>query len=193
MRTSTMICRQIFYYVEEGPFSIRDFLDYGSRAAVDQTFYRLVKAGRLIRVARGVYLKSTAPFPSTLAVAKVKAAAFCRVIAVHGGRAAQALHLTEDKSFEHTYAISGRTSSFQFNGETIRLIGTAARKLYFGDSPIGLAVRALWHLGNQNCDPCQVAQATWEFGRSDRATLKQSGKIMPAWMRENFASLNKIA
>lgn len=35
----------------------RDFLDIGSREAVDQALSRLVKAGRLRRVGRGLYDK----------------------------------------------------------------------------------------------------------------------------------------
>ena len=47
----------------------RDFLDIGSREAVDQALSRLVKAGKLRRIGRGLYdqprmsavLKRTAP------------------------------------------------------------------------------------------------------------------------------------
>lgn len=40
---------------EGGVLSPREFLHLGSRAAVDQAFSRLVKAGRLLRVTRGGY------------------------------------------------------------------------------------------------------------------------------------------
>jgi hypothetical protein len=191
MFTAASIRRQIFYGIGDQPFSIRDFLRYGSRAAVDQVFYRLVKAGRIVRVARGVFIKNTAPYPHALTVAKVKAAAFCRAIASHGGRAAHILKMSDDKSFEHTFAASGRTSSFRFGTTTIRFIGTAARKLHLLDAPVGLAIRALWHLGRQACDRYAVSLATWSFGRTDRQLLRQSHHVMPDWMRSCFASLNR--
>ncbi len=82
--TSSQIRRHIFSLNDDRPFSIRDFLNYGSRAAVDQTFYRLVNLGIVIRVARGIYIKATANSPAVLEIARVKAAAFHKHIIQHG-------------------------------------------------------------------------------------------------------------
>jgi len=41
---------------EGGVLSPKEFLHLGSRVAVDQAFSRLVKAGKLLRVARGTYV-----------------------------------------------------------------------------------------------------------------------------------------
>ena len=40
---------------EGGVFSPKEFLHLGSREAVDQTFTRLVKGKKLLRVGRGLY------------------------------------------------------------------------------------------------------------------------------------------
>ncbi|MGU1856449.1 DUF6088 family protein [Pseudomonas aeruginosa] len=40
---------------EGGVLTPKEFLHLGSRAAVDQAFCRLVKIGRLLRIARGIY------------------------------------------------------------------------------------------------------------------------------------------
>ncbi len=49
------------------------------RAAVDQTFYRLVNLGIIIRVARGLYIKATSKLPDVGEIAQAKAAAFHKI------------------------------------------------------------------------------------------------------------------
>src|SRR5579883_2688021 len=97
MSAPSYIRRHINNLAGDKPFSIRDFLIYGPRNIVDQVFHRLLVQGRIIRVARGVYIKDTSPLPSPLEVVKVKAAAFGRIIAVHGSQASAQL-VDEPKS-----------------------------------------------------------------------------------------------
>jgi hypothetical protein len=178
------------------PFSIRDFLAYGTRAAVDQAFARLLKNGEVIRVARGLYIKGNAPPPSVLEVAIAKATAFRRTIAIHGSRAALHLRLHEhiapiQGKGEHCFAASGRSTSFRFGNQIIRFIGTSARKLYFADSKPGLAIRALWHLGQMACSMAVASEAIRPFGRSDREDWKLHADIMPEWMHDVFHSITR--
>src|SRR5262249_39792644 len=138
MWTTAQIRRQLARMAGTKPFSIREFLACGARAAVDQAFARLVKNGELIRVARGLYIKATSPLPSVLEVALAKAAAFQRTIAMHGSQAALLLKISEKLSQnqtvkEHVFATSGRSSSFRFGNQVIRFVGASARKLQLGD------------------------------------------------------------
>jgi hypothetical protein len=189
MFAAARIRHHINNFVDDKPFSIRDFLIYGSRAAIDQALSRLVKSGEIIRVARGLFIKKTAPFPSVLEVAKAKAAAFHRTIATHGSKAAQVLKLASKPSREYVYAVSGHSSSFRFGKAVIRLIGTCARKMHLGDEPVGLAIRALWHLGKRACNTHLASSAVQSFRRSDRRQLKQSIRLMPGWMQLCFPAL----
>jgi hypothetical protein len=196
MWTTAHIRRQLARMIGTKPFSIRDFLAFGARAAVDQAFARLVKNGEVIRIARGIYIKPNSPLPSAFEVALVKAAAFRRIIAVHGARAA--LHLKicgnsieNQSNNEYVFACSGRSSSFRFGNQVIRYVGTSARKLHFGDSRPGLAIRSLWHLGKNICTMEMASQAVRPFFRSDHQEFKQQADIMPAWMQELFLSIKR--
>src|SRR5277367_596139 len=112
MYTATLIRRHIHQLKEDKPFSVRDFLNYGSRNAVDQVFHRLVKSGQIIRVARGLFVKHTSPMPSILDVALAKALAFGKTIVTHGSQAAHQLSLCANTADESVYACNGSSSSF---------------------------------------------------------------------------------
>ena len=133
MDTALFIRRHINLLKDDKPFSIRDFLNYGPRNAVDQVFHRLVKSGRIIRIARGVFIKETSPKPSILDVALTKAKAFGKRLFVHGSQAAFELRLwanpmTEATGGEAVYACDGASSAFRFGDTLIRFINTSARK-----------------------------------------------------------------
>jgi len=55
MRTSETIRQAIADQPHGAVFSSADFLSAGTRAAVDQALFRLMKAGTSVRVARGLY------------------------------------------------------------------------------------------------------------------------------------------
>src|SRR5271154_2432076 len=147
MSAPTYIRRHIFKFVADKPFSIRDCLIYGSRNLVDQVFHKMLKQGRIIRVARGVYIKSSAPKPSALEIVEVKAAAFGRTIATHGSNAAAKLNKQCKGDDNLIFACSGPTSSFRIGQRKVRLMHASIRKMKLGDTATGLAIRALWHLG----------------------------------------------
>ena len=182
MYTAARIRRHINNLTDDKPFSIRDFLNYGLRGAVDQVFFRLTKSREIIRVARGLYIKCGVAMPSILEVATVKAAAFGRKIVIHGMEAACQLELSCKTIQGPVYACSGRTSSFRFGDIRIHFKGVSSRKLHLRDTVPGLAVRALWHLGKIACDTQLASRALLKFNRLDREILKQSARAMPSWM-----------
>ncbi len=127
--TSSQVRRHIFRLNDDKPFSIRDFLNYGSRAAVDQTFYRLVNLGIIIRVARGLYIKATSKLPDVGEIAQAKAAAFHKYIVQHGQNAAYTLKLIDShRSNKYIFACIGHSSSFRFGNDVIQLVGIVQEK-----------------------------------------------------------------
>lgn len=56
MSLPSMILERSRTHPEGTVLSPKEFLNLGSRAAVDQAFCRLTKAGQLDRVARGIYI-----------------------------------------------------------------------------------------------------------------------------------------
>jgi hypothetical protein len=192
MYTASHIRRHIDTICTDKPFSIRDFLIYGTRNVIDQVFYRLVTYGHVIRVARGVYIKNTAPMPTVAEVAMVKAAAFCKKIAIDGPEALCVIGLKDKSHKRYIFATSGCSSSFRIGNSVVRFRTRSGRKMQLGDSPVGLVIRALWHLQKKACDDKTAAAAVAKFEKKDRQILRQSVALMPAWMHNCFASFARM-
>jgi hypothetical protein len=188
MDTSTFIRRHILRLPNGMIFSTREMLNYGKRSAVDQCLYRLVKTGRIVRLAWGLFIKENpgTALPSTLIVATEKAKAFGRRILSDAADAAKLLGLTTFGNSRLTYAIQGYSSSFKYGKTTIHFKGICARKMALGDDLVGLAIKALWQFGKERCDQHAIAKATAQFNRPERMQFHQSCHLMPAWMTNIF-------
>jgi hypothetical protein len=191
MFTTSKIRRQIFHFQDNKPFSVRSYLHLGPRAAVYRTFSRLVKAGIIIRISYGLFIKADAPWPSIYEVAKTKADAFHKEIFTHGAVAAHALKLVDNSPNKSIFACSGATSNFKFGDIVIHLTGICARKRKLADSKAGLAIRALWHIGKKLCTFESIQLACAPFQASDNHMFKQSRNLMPAWLHYFFTLVEK--
>jgi len=195
--TSTFIRRHIYLLPEGKLFSTRLFLSYGKRAAIDQCLYRLVKAERIIRVTRGLFVKWSpkVSMPSLYEVAKAKAEAFGKEIYTCGRDAAKHLGLIQNTKLldfiqnetnQPIFAVSGKTSSFQYGDKRITLKGISAKYLKLGDSFAGKTIRGLLYLGKQiNCAEV-LDKATLFINRENKQELRRSTKHMPAWMSDEL-------
>lgn len=94
-------------------FTPSDFLDLGSRAAVDQALSRIARAGRLRRVTRGLYDypridPQLGPLtPSTYAVAQALARETGSLVQVAGAQAANMLGVSLQVPAQTTYLTDG--------------------------------------------------------------------------------------
>ena len=192
MSVASYVRRHLNNLIDDKPFSIRDFLIYGPRSSIDQIFQRLLKEVRVYRVARGVYMKDTSPQPSIDEIVKVKAAAFGRTIATHGAAALNRLTNKRKGILRLTFACSGATSSFRIGNLIVRFKRASARKMQQGDSPVGLVIRALWHLGKCALTIETAAQVVSGFTRDDRRIFRLSAALMPQWMRDCFAQFSRM-
>ena len=187
------IRRHINNLPDDKPFSIRDFLIYGPRHTVDQVFHRLVAQGRIIRLARGVYIKEESRrMPSLTEIIAVKVASFNRKIVIHGSKAATKLTKEGENQTPIVFATNGASSAFRVGNYIVRLIRASTRKIQSGDSPTGLAIRALWHLGKRGCDAEIAAKMVWRFQQNDRKELRRSAALMPQWLRDCFACFARM-
>jgi hypothetical protein len=171
---------------EGGVLSPREFLHLGSRAAVDQAFTRLVRAGRLLRVARGSY---TAPMssrfgtraPAPHKVVESMAAAGGETVVSHGAAAANALGLTQQVPIREAYLTTGRTCRLKL-GRSEVIVKRAPRWMFvLGSQPAGAAIRALAWLGPDLAQESieklhrSLPEAEWQALTRHRASL-------PSWM-----------
>ena len=102
----------------------KDFLDLGSREAVDQALYRLVKAGQLRRVGHGLYdmprisevLKRPAPVDLDAAIAALARRDGVRIMP-DGLVAANQLRLTNAVPAKASYVTDGTRGRSRSTGE----------------------------------------------------------------------------
>ncbi|MDP3510488.1 MAG: DUF6088 family protein [Candidatus Melainabacteria bacterium] len=180
--------RNIVAFIERLPqdswFATRQVLEFGSREAVDQSLYRLVKCGFLLRIARGVFTLNDESLKvfEPLAVASFKANVFKKSVAVHGLEIAKKLGLVSYRSDDPTFCVHGVSSSFQSVEKKICLQNFSARKTALGDSPLGQAIRALWFLGKDRCDSQAVHTAIAMLSDAEIKELTSSAHLMPGWL-----------
>lgn len=173
---------------EGGVLSPREFLHLGSRAAIDQALSRLSGQGKLLRVARGVYVapvssrfgvRSPAPEKVVLSMAAQNG----ELVAPHGATAANALGLTQQVPIREVYLTSGRTRKLKLGRSEVLVKHVPSWMLALGTGPAGAAVRALAWMGQ-----AQVAQSLVALRRNlpptEWRTLASSRAALPSWMAQ---------
>lgn len=172
------------------PFTPKALLDCGTRASVDQTLSRLVKAGVIERVARGVYVRPEVSrfvgkvMPEPLKVAETVARTTGSIVQVHGAEAARRLELTTQTPTRPVFITSGPSKHIRVGNTEIRLQHVCQRKLALAGRPAGLALTAMWYLGREEVTPAVVQKIRRKLGPSEFAALKSATSSMPAWMSD---------
>ena len=135
-------------------FTPADFLDVGSRAAVNQALARLTKGGALRRLARGLYdypqvhpkLGLLAPAPD--AVAKAVARKTGSRLQIAGAQAANTLGLSTQVPARSVYLTDGPSRRVVLGKRIIDLRHAAPKHLVAaGGIMAGTVVQALRHMG----------------------------------------------
>jgi hypothetical protein len=141
----------------------KDFLDLGSRAAVDQALSRLVRDGQLRRVGRGLYdlprvsptLNQPAPADLDSAVAALARRDNIRVMP-DGLVAANRLGLTNAVPAKADYVTDGASRTVKVDGWTIRLRHARPTIMNWAGRPAAPVVQALRWLGPRAVDDPQT-------------------------------------
>jgi hypothetical protein len=180
---------------EGGLLSAKEFLHLASRAAVDQTFARLARKGKLMRIERGVY---AAPVvnrfgvrpPSTEAVLKAIESVSGEVIVANGATEANTLGMTTQVPIREVFLTSGRSRKLQLGNRTIELKHGNRWQLVLGTRPAGMAIRALSWLGPEQASSAlkmlhtKLPPTEWVAMRSARA-------VMPSWMARGVSEASE--
>lgn len=194
MKTSVKTAELIRQRIEEmpigEPFTPTVLLEYGTRASVDQTLSRLVKAGTIERVTRGVFVRPEISrfvgkvMPDPLKVAETVAKTKGAIVQVHGAEAARRLELTTQVPTQSIFVTSGPSKRIRVGKMEIRLQHVCQRKLALAGRPAGLALSALWYLGKTEVTPALVEKIRRKLGASEFEILKSATSSMPAWMSD---------
>lgn len=169
-----------------------DFLDLGSRAAVDQSLSRLVKKRLLTRVARGVYsypqmnrlIGEVSPSPEE--VAKALARRGCRKLLPSGALAANLLGLSEQVPSKVEYLTDGPPCRVMVKRMPVELKRTTPRNLATAGRVSGVVIQALRFLRRQQVNQELVERLRERLQPAERRQLVKDIPYAPAWMAPIF-------
>lgn len=180
-----------------------DFLDLGSRSAIDKTLQRLARSGDIRRIDRGLYdvphVNSLTGKPSTPdysaiidAVARREKARFLP----DGMTAANQLGLTDAVPGKVTIHTDARLRSIHLDRLVIDFKLTAPSRLYWAGHPAMRIVQALHWLhdmlpadSDSTLKRIRNILHDQKHGKAIRDDLRSSLDALPGWMRDLVTSL----
>lgn len=175
-------------------FTPSDFLDLGGRDSIDQALSRLAKAGRLRRLARGLYdfpkvhpkLGPLSPAPDDIAQALARETG--SQVQVAGSRAANDLGLSTQVPARSSYLTDGPSRRVVLGKRIVDLRHASPKHLIAPGSAAGTVVQALRHLGlSRAADIVHVASR--QLSPSDKKRLASTAVQAPAWMRPTLRAI----
>jgi len=165
-----------------------DFLDVGSRRAVDLALHRLTQKEAIRRLARGVYdFPKSHPvlgtlMPSSETVAKALAGRDRTRLEPAGATAANALGLSEQVPAKAVYLTDGPSRIVKIGATTIQLRRTTPRNMATAGRLSGLVIQALRALGKDHVTPERIEHLKRTLPAEKRRDLVKDVKLAPAWM-----------
>ncbi len=178
---------------EGAAFGARHFLHLGSRAALDQALARLTREGRLLRVARGVYVRpvegkfGVRP-PAPERVVETFAALKGEVVATGGAAAANVMGLTTQLPIRQVYLTSGPSRELRLGEQVIELRHAPAWQLALGERPAGTALRALAWLGPKHSRKA-MRELRRRLPKVERQAMANVGGRLPTWAAKRVSAL----
>ena len=165
-----------------------DFLDIGSREAVDIALHRLARKETIRRLARGVYdFPKQHPVlgllsPSADAVARALAGRDRTRLQPAGAYAANALGLSEQVPAKAVFLTDGPSRTVKVGTMTIQLRRTTPRNMAAAGRLSGLVIQAFRELGEEHITPDRIAHLKRTLPADKRGELVKDLKLAPAWM-----------
>ncbi len=172
-----------------------DFLDIGSREAVDIALHRLARKGTIRRLARGVYdFPKEHPVlgtlqPSAEAVARALAGRDRTRLQPAGAYAANALGLSEQVPAKAVFLTDGPSRTVRIGPTTIQLRRTTPRNMAAAGRLSGLLIQALRELGEEHVTRERREHLKRTLPAEERRELVKDLRLAPAWMHPIFREL----
>jgi len=176
-----------------------DFLDVGSRSAIDVVLHRLARKGTIRRLARGVYdyprqhPKLGLLTPSAEVIARAMAGRDRTRLQPAGAYAANALGLTEQVPAKNVFLTDGPSRTVKVGRMTIELRRTTPRNMAAAGKLSGLLIQALRALGEPQITPERIAHLKRTLPPDERRGLLKDLSLAPAWMHPIFRELAEEA
>lgn len=171
-------------------FTPKDFLDLGSRAAIDRALSRLVLAGKLRRIGRGLYdfprqskiLQGAAPASLDATVQAISRRDQIRVMP-NGIVFANDLGLTNAVPAKPSYISSGRTKTVLVGNRKVYLQHVSQKVIAWADRPGGQFVAAVLWLDKAIASaPDMIDLMRVKLADDVKQDLLQDLDLLPGWM-----------
>jgi len=182
------IRRQIEKRLPGAVFVTREFLELGSRAAVDEALSRLSREGVIRRLGRGLYdyPRLHPVFGPVPAEPDEIAAALARKTGSRlqsaGGQAANALGLSTQVPARAVYLTDGRRRTVHVGGQTIELRHAEPRSLAGAGRTEGTVIQALRHLGPEQINAEVIEQVRQTLTAREKEALHREVMSAPNWL-----------
>lgn len=169
-------------------FTPGDFLDLGSRAAVDKVLSRSCQAGTIRKLARGLYdYPRSDPrlgllSPSTDDIAKALRDRDSTRLQPSGGHAANILGLSDQVPVRVVYLTDGPSRQVQLGKRRIVLKRTTPRNMATTGTISGLVIQALRWVGQRHVDDKTIEILRRRLSDSDKQRLLKDLRYAPAWI-----------
>jgi len=181
---------------EGKPFSTCELAHLGKRAALDQALSRLVRAGTLARVRRGMYvlpewsdLFGEYLPPSVDDVLFAVSRATGERFEASAETALSSLRLTTQNQAHMVFSTSGKTRVMRFDTvPDIKFKHVSPRRLggLYG-SEAGMALVGLLHLGKSDVDEDVMKRVREGISDKEFGRLLKQRKTMPFWLAEKIS------
>jgi hypothetical protein len=192
-----MILSRIYGRHRGWVFTPMQFLDLGSRMAVDQTLGRLTKTGIIRRLSRGLYdYPAKHPDfgnlpPNYDRIAQALVGRDNLKIQLSGAYAANLLGLTEQVPAKIVFFTDGPNRKVQIGKQKIVLKRTTPRNMATAGRISGLVIQALRYLKQGNVDSTVIAKLKRRLSDEDKSTLMNDIRYAPAWIGNIFRKIQE--
>ena len=178
-------------------FTPVDFLDIGSRNAVDLALSRQARTGAIRKLARGLY-----DLPSRHARLGILPPRVDDVAAALQGRdqsrlqpagahAANVLGLSTQVPVRIVFLTDGRSRRVQLGKQQIVIKHTTPRQMATAGRVSGTVIQALRWLGKRNVDDRVVTALRRRLSEADKQQLAADIRYAPAWIADIFRSITR--
>ena len=192
MTASARIKEYITNIPEGKPFTTNSLRSFASTDNIRQILNRLVKAGEIKRLTRGVFLKPKLisiigeQLPLASDIAQTLAESTGETISIHGSEAARLLQLTTQVPMRPIFYTSGNTRTLKFANRTVKLQHVNPSKLISPGTTGGLIISALMYLGKENVTIETIKTIKGRVSSEEFQQVTTMIEHMPAWVADLF-------
>lgn len=180
-------------------FTPAHFLDLGSRSAVDTALARGARAGRIRKLARGLYdhprigADGAPLLPTTEAVVRALIGREATRFQPSGAHAANMLGLSEQVPVRIVFLTDGRARTVSLGARKIVLRHATPRQMATAGRKSGTIIQALRWLGRRNVDESVVARLRRQVGPRERKDVLHATRHAPVWITQVLRDIAREA